>query len=126
MADESSKRKKGHERRIAERVDTWLNTSFQAGDKQWRMGYIRDISETGAHIITLEPLQPGERTAIVLENIQDLENIMVVGKVIWKIEDPRAKNSEWDAPSMGVEFEEVLPITATCFVQSDNGKTSIT
>lgn len=125
MTDKKRNSPKGSDRRRADRVDTWLNASFQAGDSTWRMGYIRDISDTGAHIVTLEPLAPGERTAVLLENSKSLENVLVMGKVIWRIAEDPANKDDWEAPAMGIEFEDSLPVIATCFVQPDNGKKAL-
>ncbi|KAA3660647.1 MAG: PilZ domain-containing protein [Calditrichaeota bacterium] len=116
MADKNYGINKNVERRRNERFSTWLNTSFQVNSMEWQRGYVRDISAGGMQIVTLEPLQEGNRTTVVLENVQDRENVLVEGKVVWKIHDSPSGQDDWVAPSMGIEFETSLPVDTQCFV----------
>ncbi|MCA9731082.1 PilZ domain-containing protein [candidate division KSB1 bacterium] len=116
MADTKQKDKETQERRQSERFSTWLNTSFQAKGQQWQQGFVRDISKSGMQIITLEPLRTGDHTTIVLENIRENENVLVAGKVIWKIHESPEGRNDWVAPSMGIEFDHSLPVDTMCFV----------
>ncbi len=103
-------------RRREPRLGTWFNTSFQAGNQCWLSGFARDISAKGMRILTLEPLQPGAQTAIILENIAEEENVLITGKVVWQINSKIQTDTDWIAPSMGIEFDQILPVKTTAFV----------
>ncbi|KAA3616566.1 MAG: PilZ domain-containing protein [Calditrichaeota bacterium] len=113
----SNNKKYISERRRSERFTTWMNTSFQDTDGHWEIGFVRDISSTGIHIVTLEPLHPGIRTALILENVTDQENVLISGTVIWKIQEVPQKNRTWPATSMGIQFGKFLPVPISCFIQ---------
>ncbi|HHL73028.1 MAG TPA: PilZ domain-containing protein [Bacteroidetes bacterium] len=103
-------------RRSATRIQTWRILSFLKDDS-WHIGYVKDISETGVQIICSTPLSPGEKTAILFENIEHLWNIIVEGTVVWQKnyhEDQENRNTE---PTMGIEFFQRLPVEITRFAR---------
>lgn len=117
MPADSNDRNTHEERRKHKRRETWFNTSFQLDKTHWCSGFARDISATGMRILTLEPLQPGTLTAIVLENVTENENVLITGKVVWHINRKSRDGANWVAPSMGIEFAHDLPVQASAFVQ---------
>ena len=123
MGQSSKKSGSVSERRTAERFHTWSNISFQ-DDFEWKTGFVRNISATGLQVITLQPLEPGAETTIMLENLIDYENVIMRGHVVWKEKfDPEEAAEEWQAPKMGIHFDEALPVNPTYFIDQRYAKT---
>ena len=116
MPSEAKKQKSNHERRQHSRQETWFNTSFQLNNQHWCSGFARDISASGMRILTLEPLLPGTKTAIVLENMAEEENVLVSGTVVWQIKGPPGSGNKWKAPAMGIKFDQMLPVATEVFI----------
>ena len=96
---------KQDERRHDERFEAWTNLSLDDNGK-WRSGFIRDISKTGAQIVTSQFLQPGDKTTLIFDNIKDQENVIVKGEVVWRTRTQ--KHVHWSTCRMGIKFDGAL------------------
>ncbi len=103
-------------RRTATRIQTWRILSFLKNDR-WHIGYVKNISETGVQIVCSTPLAPGEKTAILFENIEHLWNIIVEGTVVWQKNYHQDQENRQTEPTMGIEFSERLPVEISRFAR---------
>lgn len=104
------------DRRAAPRFQANSGFSFHR-ERRWQRGALHDISTGGAQIIAPQPLLPGHRTSLVLENVADSENIIVHGVVKWQRTDTAAAGLHSNAFRMGIEFYDALPVSPECFIK---------
>ncbi len=97
------------ERRDRDRKKIWKNIAFET-DEGWKVGFARDISETGINIITSKLLNPGDIMVITMQNFLNLEKRVIFGKVAWSDPHKLIAGTSHRAPAMGIEFFESQPI----------------
>lgn len=116
-------RRRGHERRIHERVAVCLEVDYRCDDT-FLFAYITDMSAMGIFIQTTSPKPPG--TLLNLRfRLTDGKRLDVDGKVIW-VNHPHGKDSI--NPGMGVQFvdltaaqrDQILSLVRTFAYLSDD------
>lgn len=103
------------DRRGAIRFETCADASIK-NRNHWQPAYLRDISATGAKLISSAPILPRSKTSIRIANTIDGEQILLSGEVVWQNFDRDAARKRNAAFSMGIRFENGLPAAPQCFL----------
>jgi len=103
------------DRRGAIRFETWSDASIK-NRNHWQAAYLRDISATGAQLVSSAPILPRSKTSIKIANTINGEDILLSGEVIWQNFDRNAARKRTAAFSMGIRFEDELPAAPQCFL----------
>lgn len=103
------------DRRAAIRHRTRGRTRFSRSAR-WQEGFLNDISDGGAQIVTTDPVVPGEKTVVLLENYKKNATVAIKGIVVWQNLDRIIAKKEKPVFRMGIRFDEALPCGAENFL----------